>query len=70
MTACRYAGGAGHRAYFTGCVVNGTDDFLWGIGSAVCVARPVLAQLKATLATTWERRVWVGSWFRQAHHTC
>jgi pectinesterase len=30
-----YAGGADHRSYFERCWINGTDDFLWGIGSAV-----------------------------------
>ena len=30
-----YAGGMDHRAYFENCYVNGTDDFLWGVGSAV-----------------------------------
>ena len=30
-----YTGGMDHRAYFSNCYVNGTDDFIWGIGSAV-----------------------------------
>lgn len=32
-----YAGDMDHRAFFTNCFVNGTDDFLWGVGSAVWV---------------------------------
>ena len=32
-----YTGDMDHRAYFEDCFVNGTDDFLWGIGSAVFV---------------------------------
>jgi hypothetical protein len=32
-----YTGDMDHRAYFEGCHVNGTDDFIWGIGSAVFV---------------------------------
>lgn len=30
-----YTGGSDHRAYFTRCFVNGTYDFIWGVGSAV-----------------------------------
>ena len=30
-----FTGGVGHRAYFTRCYINGTYDFLWGVGSAV-----------------------------------
>jgi pectinesterase len=30
-----YTGGTDHRAYFLECYINGTYDFLWGIGTAV-----------------------------------
>ena len=37
-----YAGGADHRAYFEHSYVNGSDDFLWGLGSAVWVESTIV----------------------------
>jgi pectin methylesterase-like acyl-CoA thioesterase len=37
-----------HRAYFENCFVNGTDDFLWGVGSAVWVDSTIVGSSTLT----------------------